>query len=114
MRNFGRRNRFDRGFRDNFKKPVKEGEEYNVKIDEIGSKGDGIARIENFVVFVSDTKEGEECRVRIKIVRPRFAVAEKISDPELRDVSEDDVEEESSEEEAPEELEEAPEEEDEK
>jgi len=66
--------------RDDFPKPVNEGEEYDVEINEVGTKGDGIARVKNFVIFVANTKEGEKCRVKITMVRPKFAVAEKVSE----------------------------------
>ena len=73
--------------RDDFPKPVNEGEEYDVEINEVGTKGDGIARVKNFVIFVADTKEGEKCRIKITMVRPKFAVAEKVSgkDAELKE-----------------------------
>ena len=57
-------------------KPVKVGEEYDVEINEVGSKGDGIARVKNFVVFVSDVKKGEKAHIKIKEVRNRFAIGE--------------------------------------
>ena len=63
-------------------KPVKVGEEYDVKITDIGAKGDGITKIENFIVFVANTTKGEECRVRIKEVANKFAIAEKIGSSE--------------------------------
>jgi predicted RNA-binding protein with TRAM domain len=58
-------------------KPIKVGEEYDVEINEIGSKGDGIARIKNFVVFVNGVKKGEKAHIRITEVRNRFAIGEK-------------------------------------
>ena len=58
--------------------PIQEGEEYEVKIEDVGKEGDGITRIEGFVVFVPDTKVGEEVKVRITSVRRRFAFAEKV------------------------------------
>jgi len=61
-------------------KPIKEGEEYTVKITDVGAKGDGIAKIENFIVFVPGTKKGDEVKIRIKQVSERFAVAEKIGE----------------------------------
>ena len=72
--------------RDNFPKPVNEGDEYDVEISEIGTKGDGIARVKNFVIFVADTKQGEKCRIKITMVRPKFAVAEKISGNVEKDI----------------------------
>jgi predicted RNA-binding protein with TRAM domain len=58
--------------------PIQEGEEYEVKIEDVGKEGDGITRIEGFVVFVPDTKEGDEVKVKITSVRRRFAFAEKV------------------------------------
>jgi len=60
--------------------PIEEGEEYEVKIEDVGKEGDGITRIEGFVVFVPETKVVEEIKVRITSVRRRFAFAEKISE----------------------------------
>ena len=54
-----------RGFGDRFEKPVKIGEEYDVEIKEVGSRGDGIARVKNFVIFVANTKKGEKCKIKI-------------------------------------------------
>lgn len=59
-------------------KPVKVGEEYDVEIAEVGSKGDGIARVKNFVVFVTGSKKGEKVKIKITDVRGRFATAEKV------------------------------------
>ncbi|MBI1973580.1 TRAM domain-containing protein [Candidatus Micrarchaeota archaeon] len=59
-----------------FEKPVKEGEEYDVEINEVGSKGDGIAKIKNFVIFVPGTKKGEKVKIRITQVKAKSAVAE--------------------------------------
>ena len=72
--------------RDDFPKPVNEGDEFDVEINEIGTKGDGIARVKNFVIFVPDTKEGEKCRIKITMVRPKFAVAEKIGGSQEKDI----------------------------
>lgn len=77
---------FDRGY--DVPKPIKEGEEYDIEINEVGSKGDGIARIKNFVVFVNGAKQGEKCRVKIKEVRNRFAFAEKVGDAAVATESE--------------------------
>ncbi|MEM5793133.1 MAG: TRAM domain-containing protein [Candidatus Aenigmatarchaeota archaeon] len=90
----GGRNFSDRrgGFRErrggggNFPKPVNEGEEYDVEISEVGTKGDGIARVKNFVIFVAGAKQGQKCRIKIKMVRPKFAVGEIIEkDVELKE-----------------------------
>ena len=58
--------------------PVRENQELEVVIDDIGSKGDGIARIQGFLIFVPRSKIGERVKVRIVSVGEKFAVAEKI------------------------------------
>ena len=47
--------------------PVREGEEVDVTVEAVGEKGDGIAKVKGFVIFVPGTKAGE--RVRVKISR---------------------------------------------
>jgi predicted RNA-binding protein with TRAM domain len=59
-----------------FNKPVEEGLEYEVTIGAQGNKGDGIAHIEGFVVFVNGAKTGETVKVRINSVRRTFAIGE--------------------------------------
>ena len=74
-------------------KPVNVGEEYDVEIGEVGTRGDGIARIKNFVVFIADAKKGEKTRVKIKEVRERFATAEKVGAAETEEKMAEKVEE---------------------
>lgn len=112
MARFGSERRGFRRFgsRMDVPKPIKVGEEYDVEINEVGARGDGIARIKNFVVFVANTKKGEKTRIKIKEVRNRFAIGEKIGAGEAaatEEVAEEaPAEEEESEEEAEEESEE--------
>lgn len=56
--------------------PVEEGKTYDVKIEDIAKEGDGIARIEGFVVFVPNTKVGDEVKIKVSKVMHRFAIAE--------------------------------------
>src|SRR3989338_10229794 len=56
--------------------PVKVGEEYDVDITDVSARGDGIARVKNFVVFVPGTSKGDKVRIRIKEVRGRHAIGE--------------------------------------
>jgi len=58
--------------------PVKENQELEVAIDDIGSRGDGISKIQGFLIFVPRSKIGERVRVRIVLVGEKFAIAEKI------------------------------------
>ncbi len=55
--------------------PVEEGEVYDVTIQDIARQGDGIARIEGFVVFVPGTKVGDEVQIKVERVLPKFAFA---------------------------------------
>jgi len=59
--------------------PVKERQELEVLIDDIGSRGDGIARIQGYLIFVPNSKIGERVKVRILSVGGKFAVAERVS-----------------------------------
>lgn len=57
--------------------PVVEGETRVVEIDNIGDKGDGVARIDGgYVVIVSDADVGERLRVEMDQVRENVAFAE--------------------------------------
>ena len=50
--------------------PVNVGDELDLKIEAVGEKGDGIAKIKGFVIFVPNAKEGETVKVRItKVLR---------------------------------------------
>lgn len=60
-------------------KPVEVGKEYEVQISEISRQGDGIARVQGFVIFVKGAKVGEKTKVRITNVGPRFASGEKVA-----------------------------------
>lgn len=61
------------------KAPVMENQELEVIIDDIGSRGDGIARIQSYMIFVPESKIGERVKVRILSVGRKFAVAERIA-----------------------------------
>jgi len=60
-------------------KPVKENQELEVVVDDIGSRGDGIAKIQGLMIFVHNSKMGERVKVKILSVADKFAVAEKIN-----------------------------------
>ncbi|MFB6191562.1 MAG: TRAM domain-containing protein [Candidatus Nanohaloarchaea archaeon] len=61
---------------EDFDKPVSEGETVEVEIEDLGSKGDGIARVEGFVVFVPGGEVGESYDVEVTSVGRKFAFAE--------------------------------------
>ncbi len=55
--------------------PVRAGEVHEVVVESTGKNGDGIARIQGFIIFVKGARQGERLRVRIKEVKEKFAVA---------------------------------------
>ena len=60
----------------NVKAPVEVDKEYEAKIEDISRRGDGIAKIEGFVIFVSNTEQGEHVKFKITRVGNRFAIGE--------------------------------------
>jgi predicted RNA-binding protein with TRAM domain len=59
-------------------KPVKVGEEIDVTVSEVSRRGDGVARIQGFVIFIPTAKQGMQAKIRIKEIRPNYATAELI------------------------------------
>ena len=58
------------------KAPVEFDKEYEAKIEEISRRGDGIAKVEGFVIFVPNTKQGDNVKFKITRVGHRFAIGE--------------------------------------
>ena len=58
--------------------PVNVGETYEVTINAVGEKGDGIARVKGFVLFVPGVQKGEIVKIRITKVLPKVGFAEVI------------------------------------
>jgi len=73
----------NRGFRPKFA-PVNVGDELEVKIEAVGEKGDGIARKEGFVLFVPNTKEGDEVKIRVSRVLRNVGFAEVVGQAESK------------------------------
>ncbi|MFH0884755.1 MAG: TRAM domain-containing protein [Candidatus Micrarchaeota archaeon] len=59
-------------------KPVDVGQTVEVLIEGQGGQGDGIAKIESFVVFVKGARKGERCMVKITDVKRTYATGEKV------------------------------------
>jgi predicted RNA-binding protein with TRAM domain len=58
------------------KPPIEVGKEYEVDITEISRQGDGIARIQGFVIFVKwGGKVGKKVKIRAMEVGSKFAIA---------------------------------------
>ena len=56
--------------------PVKEGEVYEVTIEGVGGKGDGIAKVKGFVLFVPGTQKGDFVKIRVTKVLRNMGFAE--------------------------------------
>ena len=65
----------DREFSSKFA-PVKVGDELDVTIDAVGEKGDGIAKKEGFVLFVPNTKKGDQVKIKVTRVLRSVGFAE--------------------------------------
>ena len=70
-RNFGSRRSFA---------PVNVGDVLDLKIEAVGEKGDGIAKIKGFVIFVPGVKEGDEVKVKITKVLQKVGFGEVVGD----------------------------------
>lgn len=60
----------------NIEKPVAVDKEYEAEIEDISRKGDGIAKIQGFIIFVPNTKQGEHVKFKVTRVGNRFAIGE--------------------------------------
>jgi predicted RNA-binding protein with TRAM domain len=58
--------------------PVDAGNEYDVEIEDLGKEGDGVARVEGFVIFVPETHVGDKVKVIIDKVKRRCAYGHKV------------------------------------
>ncbi|MCJ2519721.1 MAG: TRAM domain-containing protein [Candidatus Thermoplasmatota archaeon] len=63
-----------------YQAPVEEGKVYEATIEDLGREGDGLARIENFVVFVPGAKVGDRVKIKITRVLRRMAFGEIVKD----------------------------------
>jgi predicted RNA-binding protein with TRAM domain len=58
--------------------PVVAGETYDVTIEGIAQQGDGIAKVEGFVIFVPGTKVGDKVKIKVDKVLRKFAFGAKV------------------------------------
>ena len=58
--------------------PVRVGEQYEVLINAVGGKGDGIAKVKGFVLFVPNVKKGDYVKIKITKVLEKVGFAEVI------------------------------------
>ncbi|HLC86200.1 MAG TPA: TRAM domain-containing protein [Candidatus Nanoarchaeia archaeon] len=60
--------------------PIKVGDELDVTIEAVGEKGDGIAKVKGFVIFVANTKKGDNVKIRITKVFRKVGFGEVIGE----------------------------------
>ncbi|MGC9058150.1 MAG: TRAM domain-containing protein [Candidatus Micrarchaeia archaeon] len=61
-------------------KPVKLGDSVTLNVEAIGEKGDGVAKIEGYVIFVKGATQsdvGKQVKANITFIGRKFAIAEK-------------------------------------
>jgi predicted RNA-binding protein with TRAM domain len=57
-------------------KPVKVGDVVELTISEISRRGDGLARLQGYVIFVPHTNKGDTVKAKITQVLPSHALGE--------------------------------------
>ena len=68
-----------RGYSGSFKPcPVEMGKEYEVDITETSRQGEGIARIQGFVIFVANAKPKDHVKIKITRIGSSSANAETV------------------------------------
>jgi predicted RNA-binding protein with TRAM domain len=66
-------------------KPVEVGKEYDVDIQEMSRRGEGMARIQGLVIFVPNTQNGDHVKIRVTRISRRFAEAEVVGKEEAEE-----------------------------
>ena len=69
--------------------PVNVGDELDVTIEAVGGKGDGIAKIKGFVIFVPNVKKGDDVKIRITKVLRKVGFGEVIGQGEVSEYNEE-------------------------
>ena len=72
-------------------KPVEVGKEYDVEIQEISRRGEGIARIQGLVVFVPNAQNGDHVKIRVTRISRRFAEAEVVGKEQVEVVGKEEA-----------------------
>ncbi|MDD2666610.1 MAG: translation initiation factor IF-2 subunit beta [Methanocellales archaeon] len=65
-----------RRIRTETKKEIEEGEIYEFRIDAIGNKGDGIAKMNKYTIFIPNVSKGSIVKAKIKKISGTLAFAE--------------------------------------
>jgi 23S rRNA (uridine2552-2'-O)-methyltransferase len=60
--------------------PVREGDQLEVTIEDVGSEGDGIAKVDGYTLFVAGAETGDTLTVRVDDVKPNFGFAQPLGE----------------------------------
>jgi translation initiation factor 2 subunit 2 len=55
---------------------IEEGETYELRVESVGNKGDGIAKVDKYLVFIPGTAKGEVVKAKVKKISGTLAFAE--------------------------------------
>ena len=55
---------------------IEEGETYELRVESVGNKGDGIAKVDKYLIFIPSTVKGETVKAKIKKISGTLAFAE--------------------------------------
>ncbi|WP_158058681.1 23S rRNA (uridine(2552)-2'-O)-methyltransferase [Halorussus halophilus] len=58
--------------------PLREGDTVEVEIEDIGSEGDGVAKVDGYTLFVSGVEQGDTVEVKVTDVKPNYGFAERL------------------------------------
>jgi translation initiation factor 2 subunit 2 len=58
------------------KELIEEGETYELRVESVGNKGDGIAKVDKYLIFIPSTIKGEIVKAKIKKISGTLAFAE--------------------------------------
>ena len=58
--------------------PVRDGDRLTAEIVDEGSEGDGVAKVEDYTLFVPGASESEKVEIAVTDVKPRFGFAERV------------------------------------
>jgi 23S rRNA (uridine2552-2'-O)-methyltransferase len=58
--------------------PVEEGDVIEAEVADVGDEGDGVVRVDGYVLFVEDADEGETVEIRVTETKPNFGFAERV------------------------------------
>jgi len=60
--------------------PVNVGDVLDVKIESVGAKGDGVAKVKGFVLFVPGVQQGQDVKVKVTRVLRKAGFAEVVGE----------------------------------